>query len=280
MQKKVIEIITNIVSKMENAKEILDWYVFGGVTEICGDEPFAIAVKSDAEPKKAVAMLSLEQQNSEVVQRPATTLLAQEGVAACNNARDLCRQAQTLDDLKALMESFGGCSLKFSANSTVFGYGNPQAELMIIGEAPGADEDRIGEPFVGRSGQLLSKMLAAIGIVRDDCYITNVLPWRPPGNRTPTDGEIAVCLPFLKRQIELIKPKIILLFGGSAAGTVLNCDESISSLRGRFINYAMEDGGEIPTLSSYHPAFLLRSASQKAKVWNDLLRLQRKLQEI
>ncbi|MBP5352582.1 MAG: uracil-DNA glycosylase [Alphaproteobacteria bacterium] len=268
---------------MENAKEILNWYILSGITDICSDEPFRVSLAEKStisEPKNdTVSAIKAVDENG-LTKRPAMTLLAQEGQAACLNAVELCQKAQTLDDLKALMEDFSGCSLKFSANSTVFGYGNPQAELMIIGEAPGADEDRMGEPFVGRSGKLLSKMLAAIGIEREDCYITNVLPWRPPGNRTPTDGEVAVCLPFLKRQIELVGPKIILLLGGSAANTLLNCSDSVSSLRGKFVDYTTENGTIIPTLTSYHPAFLLRSAAQKAKAWSDFLRLQRKLEDI
>ncbi len=251
---------------MEDLKEIIQWYVDAGVDEICGEDPLSVI-----SPAQSVASANL---------RPATTLLAQESNAACINAREICQKAQTLDDLRAMVESFEGCSLRFSANSTVFGYGNPQAEVMIIGEAPGADEDRIGEPFVGRSGHLLDKMLQAIGLRRDDCYITNVLPWRPPGNRTPTDGEVAVCLPFLQRQIELIKPKIIFLLGGSAANALLNNAESISRLRGHFLDYASANGEIIPALASFHPAYLLRSPLQKAKAWADLLRLQRKLEEL
>ena len=136
-----------------------------------------------------------------------------------------------------------------------------------------------GQPFVGRSGQLLTKMLNAIGLKREECYITNVLPWRPPGNRTPTDGEVAVCLPFLQRQIELIKPKCIFLLGGSAANAVLNNAESISHLRGHIIDYTLSNDIVIPTLSSFHPAYLLRTPQQKSKAWSDLLRLQRKLSE-
>ena len=202
---------------MEDTEEILNWYILAGVDEFCAetaqnffqkrmDTPAANASQTVAETvvaPKATAPVTL---------RPATTLLAQTTDSAYINAREICAKAHTLDDLKALLENFEGCALKFSANSTVFGYGNPSAEVMIIGEAPGGDEDRIGEPFVGRSGHLLYKMLTAVGLKREDCYITNVLPWRPPGNRTPTDSEVAVCLPFLRRQIELVKPKIILYF--------------------------------------------------------------------
>lgn len=262
---------------MDDITEVLYWYMLGGVDEICGEEPYNALKKDVIPPQESTQGGSISATDA---LRPATTLLAQTNNAACNNARELCAKARTLDDLKAMLENFEGCSLKFSANSTVFGYGNPSAEVMFIGEAPGADEDRIGEPFVGRSGHLLDKMLNAIGLKREDCYITNVLPWRPPGNRTPTDGEVAVCLPFLKRQIELINPKIIFLLGGSAANAVLNNGESISHLRGHFIDYTTDNGQVIPTLSSFHPAYLLRSAPQKAKAWSDLLRLQRKLQEL
>ena len=254
---------------MQDAINIMNWYILSGIEDICADEPYN-ALQDAAKPAKT--------QNQEDI-RPATTLLAQENKAACLNARELCQEAQTLDDLRALLENFDGCGLKFSANSTVFGSGNPQAEVMFIGEAPGADEDRQGEPFVGRSGQLLNKMISAIGLRREDCYITNVLPWRPPGNRQPTDAEVAVCLPFLRRRIELIKPKIIFLLGASAANAVLDNTDSISSLRGHFIDYRMNDEKVIPTLSSYHPAFLLRSSAQKSKAWSDFLRLRRKLND-
>lgn len=256
---------------MEDAKEILNWYLLAGVDAFCDETTQNYVQQKDA--IMADVML-----NSPT--RPATTLLAQTTDAAYINAREICDEAQTLDDLKAMLENFEGCALKFSANSTVFGCGNPQAEVMIIGEAPGADEDRIGEPFVGRSGHLLDKMLAAIGLQRQDCYITNVLPWRPPGNRTPTDAEVAVCLPFLKRQIELLKPKMIFLLGGSAVNALLGVSAAISQLRGKVVEYTTESGLVIPALASYHPAYLLRTPAQKAKVWADLLRLQRKLAEL
>ncbi len=277
---------------MENIEEILRWYLLSGVNEFCDEKPLNALVQAKAKAdvldnvsnasKNTVTskpIIATYYQLSDKPQRPATTLLAQNNSGACNNAREVCAAAKTLTELKAVMEKFEGCSLKFSANSTVFGHGSPQAKLMLIGEAPGADEDMEGVPFVGRSGQLLTKMLAAIGIYREECYITNVLPWRPPGNRTPTDGEIAVCLPFLQRQIELIKPKCIFLLGGSAANAVLNNAESISHLRGHIIDYITSDGTAIPTLSSFHPAYLLRTPQQKAKAWSDLLRLQRNLNE-
>ncbi|MCQ2735475.1 MAG: uracil-DNA glycosylase [Alphaproteobacteria bacterium] len=267
---------------MENAQNILSWYITAGIETICGDEPYNALQKNETSENvgQTINMPKTVENIGKTNVRPATTLLAQENSAACANAKELCTKAQTLEDLKAIMENFTGCSLKFSANSTVFGSGNPQAEIMLIGEAPGADEDRMGEPFVGRSGQLLNKMLAAISVKREDCYITNVLPWRPPGNRTPTDAETAVCLPFLHRQIELIKPKIIFLLGASAANAVLGKADSISDMRGHFIEYTLPNGDSIPTLAGYHPAFLLRSPAQKAKAWSDLMRLQRKLEDL
>ena len=259
---------------MENLAEVIKWYVLAGVEDICADETFNALDTPPLPENKVVRKVPVV-----AAMRPAITDLAQANDSARLNARELCAKANNLSELKKAVESFDGCSLKFSANSTVFGYGNPQAEVMIIGEAPGADEDRIGEPFVGRSGHLLDKMLQAVNLPREDCYITNILPWRPPGNRTPTDGEVAVCLPFLYRQIELIKPKVILLLGASAANAVLDNHDSISQMRGRFMEYTTANGEKIAALATFHPAYLLRSAGQKAKAWNDFLRLQNKLAE-
>ncbi|MBQ9271675.1 MAG: uracil-DNA glycosylase [Alphaproteobacteria bacterium] len=265
---------------MTDIKAIVEWYLTAGVEDFCTDTPLNVlaekTVQSISESKAILPKKSAEQN----VIRPAISALAQVNTQACQNAREICAKAQTLDDLRAMVENFDGCSLKFSANSTVFGYGNPQAEVMIVGEAPGADEDRSGEPFVGRSGHLLDKMLATIGLNRNDCYITNILLWRPPGNRTPTSEEVAVCLPFLQKQIELIKPKIIFILGRSAANALLDNTDTISDLRGHFIEYRAESGLCVPTLSSFHPAYLLRTAAQKAKAWSDLLRLKRKLEEL
>ena len=258
---------------MKDFANIISWYILAGVDEICDEQTHNFLTV------EATSDFAEKNRNKNENYRPATTLLAQESTAACLNAHDLCDKAQNLDELKTMVENFKGCTLKFSANSTVFGFGNYNADVMIIGEAPGADEDRIGKPFVGRSGQLLNKMLAAISLKREDCYITNVLPWRPPGNRTPTDSEVAVCLPFLEKQIELVNPQIILLLGASAAAAVLKVNEGISALRGHLLSYKMANGEQISVIASFHPAYLLRSGSQKAKAWSDMLRLQRELAE-
>ena len=175
------------------------------------------------------------------------------------------------------MINFEGCNLKSTANSTILGEGNEKAKVMLIGEAPGADEDRIGKPFVGRCGKLLDKMLEAINLKREECYITNILPWRPPGNRTPTDDELALCLPFLLRQIELIEPSYILLLGKIAFKSVMDNPDSISRVRGKWFEYSLENGKKIDVLATFHPSYLLRSTAQKSKVWIDLLKLKGKM---
>ncbi len=185
---------------------------------------------------------------------------------------------KNLEELKDAMQNFTGCALKETALNTVFSDGNPSSGVMLIGEAPGADEDIQGLPFVGQSGQLLNKIFASVGLNRDKLYIANIVPWRPPGNRTPSTDEVAACQPFIERHIELVKPKILVLLGGVAAKTLLNTNGGITSLRGKFINYTTHNGNIIPCLATYHPAYLLRSPGQKSQVWQDVLRIKLKLE--
>lgn len=188
--------------------------------------------------------------------------------AAVSNASALAAQATTLDELKAALAAFEGCALKNTAKNLVFSDGNPEARIMLVGEAPGADEDRLGLPFVGPSGQLLDKMLAAIGLDRTSVYIANTIPWRPPGNRTPSAHETAVCRPFILRQIKLANPDILVCIGGQAAQALLSSTEGIVRLRGRWFDF--ETGQkEIKTLATLHPAYLLRQPSQKRLAWRD-----------
>jgi DNA polymerase len=182
----------------------------------------------------------------------------------------------SLEELRAALETFDGSPLKKTALNLVFGEGNPHATDMFIGEAPGADEDRLGRPFVGISGQLLDKMLAAINLDRLHVYITNILPWRPPGNRTPTTEEISLFLPFVRKHIALVAPRILCLVGGTAVKALLGRQEGIMRLRGNWFNY--EDG--ISVLPTYHPAFLLRSPSRKRESWRDFLEIHKKLQSL
>jgi len=187
-------------------------------------------------------------------------------------AYKLAQSARTLAELRNALEKFEDCPLKKTATHLVFADGNPDASIMVVGEAPGADEDRLGVPFVGVSGQLLDRAFAAIGLDRTKIYISNILPWRPPGNRQPTPHETALCLPFIERHIELVSPEILILVGGTAAKTLLKTNEGIVKLRGKWHAYlSPELKKPIKTLATFHPAYLLRSPGQKRFVWLDLL---------
>jgi uracil-DNA glycosylase family 4 len=205
-----------------------------------------------------------------------------EGAAEAGRAaRELAAAAHSLKDLEEALRAFDGCALKETATNLVFGDGNPDARVMLVGEAPGADEDRQGKPFVGVSGQLLDRMLGWIGLDRaTGFYITNILYWRPPGNRQPTAAEVAVCLPFVERHIELVDPQILVLVGGSSAKTLLGRNEGILRLRGQWFQYQSPAMARpIPALATLHPAYLLRSPAQKAEAWRDLLGLAQRLRE-
>lgn len=183
---------------------------------------------------------------------------------------------KTLEELRRALASFEGCPLKKTATNLVFADGNPKAKIMLVGEAPGADEDRQGIPFVGVSGQLLDRMLATIGLDRTSVYITNIVPWRPPGNRQPTPQEIAACKPFVERHIALVHPEILVLVGGVAMKTLLNTEEGIMRLRGTWQSYTSPElKAPIKAIATYHPSFLLRSPGQKAQSWQDLLMIKR-----
>ncbi len=192
--------------------------------------------------------------------------------SAAATASELAAAAQSIADLKQVLEAFDGCPLKATATRLCFADGNPEARYMIIGEAPGPEEDRQGLPFVGRSGKLLDRMLAAIGLDRQQVHITNVIYWRPPGNRTPTAQEIAVCLPFMQRQIAIIQPDYLLLIGGISAKTLLGRTQGILRLRGRWEAYDQPGLAKpIPALATLHPAYLLRQPAQKRLAWRDFL---------
>ncbi|MBB6012345.1 DNA polymerase [Aquamicrobium lusatiense] len=195
-------------------------------------------------------------------------------------ARELAASAATLDELRECMAGFEGCNLKFTAKNMVFADGNPQANVMFVGEAPGRDEDLDGKPFVGRSGQLLDRMLAAIGLDRSSAYISNVIPWRPPGNRAPTPQETEICRPFIERHIELVKPKVLVHLGGASAKTLLNTTEGILRLRGNWRIYSGAAGLEIPAMPTLHPAYLLRTPAHKRLAWRDFLEVKMKLRAL
>jgi uracil-DNA glycosylase family 4 len=196
--------------------------------------------------------------------------------AAAIAARDAAKSAKTLDELREALSRFEGCALKSTAKNLVFADGNPKARVMFVGEAPGADEDREGLPFVGRSGKLLDRMMAAIGLDRTSAYIANIVPWRPPGNRTPTPQESAICLPFIRRQIELADPDILICLGKPSMQTLLGINDGIKASRGRWREY---DTGKrvIKAMATFHPAYLLRTPAEKKFVWRDMLALKKAL---
>jgi len=219
-----------------------------------------------------------------IVQPAPTPMLAPAGApaidigAAIAEASRLAADAIDLEALEAAIAGFEGCPLKFEgARRAVFARGNPHAEVMVIGEGPGADEDAQGKPFVGRAGKLLDRMLTAAGLT-DRVFITNTVYWRPPGNRTPTAAEQAVCQPFVERAIQLVNPRFLLLAGGASAKSILAREEGILSLRGRFFEWSSQAGDLVlPALPTLHPAFLLRQPAAKKKAWQDLLTLTERL---
>jgi DNA polymerase len=228
-------------------------------------------------PAAAAAATQLSEQPSPSfrVAPPPTRALGPMDQAAVLSAREAARAAPDLAALREALARFDGVSLSRTATNLVFADGNPAAKVMLVGEAPGSDEDRLGRPFVGVSGQLLDRMMAAIGLDRTTFYITNVCFWRPPGNRKPTDLELAAQKPFVERHIELVAPKVLVLVGAAAAQGLLGTTEGITRLRGRWFQYRVgDDGPTIPALPIFHPAYLLRQPAQKRETWRDLQKMK------
>ena len=196
------------------------------------------------------------------------------------NYLNVIKDCSSLEMLEEAMQNFEECDLKKTATQLVFADGNPESKIMLIGEAPGAEEDRQGRPFCGPSGQLLDKMLSSINLDRNTVYITNVIPWRPPGNRTPTEYEINLMKPFLMRHIEIVSPKIIVTVGGSSAKAVLNIEGGILRHRGLWRDLELDDGNKIPTIPTLHPAYLMRAPNQKRLAWEDLKAIRFKIQNL
>jgi DNA polymerase len=269
-------------SRRDEALAALRWLVDMGADEAVGEAPidrYAASARPPApaarEPPSAAAPAADRREPG----RPASPARGV-AAAAAESARTLAEAAHTLDELEEALRAFDGCPLKQTATNLVFADGNPASGIMLIGEAPGADEDRQGLPFVGVSGQLLDRMLGWIGLgreagVRNRFYITNILFWRPPGNRQPTAAEVAACQPFCERHVALVKPRLLIFVGGSAAKALLGRSEGIMRLRGRWFDYA-GPGVEAPIAATaiYHPAYLLRSPAQKRDAWRDLLAIK------
>ena len=265
----------------EDLAALLRWYVDQGLDETIGEEavdrlaPVAPALVAAAVPP-ARAPTPLR-----TPAPPPRAPVPLESPQLVEDARALAERCTSLAELEAAVRAFEGCALKRTAKNTVFADGTPGAPVMIVGEAPGADEDRLGKPFVGVSGQLMDRMMEAIGLTRaGGFYITNILFWRPPGNRTPTLAEQAMCLAFTRRHIELAKPRLLVLAGGVAAKAVLDTTDGIMRLRGKWASYRLSDGTELPTMPTFHPAYLLRTPASKRQSWQDLLAIDRKLKEL
>jgi len=284
----------------QNAAALLQFYVESGAFDGIGDEPinrYELAPPAQ-QPANTESVLSpapearrrapIERpsfaspdKDSSRASSPATIPLdaiPQDAIAEAENARAIAQSCKSLEELKHALSAFNACPLKSTAKNLVFADGNSDADVMLVGEAPGRDEDIQGLPFVGQAGHLLDRMLASITLDRSNTYLTNVLPWRPPGNRAPTPAELAMCAPFVERHIELAAPKLLLLVGAVSAKQMLGSNGGIMKLRG---NWGLVKVGalEIPALPIFHPAYLLRLPAQKRLAWRDLLAFKAKLDD-
>ena len=280
----------------------LNWYAEMGVLDLVHEEPIDRFARSDADEREpdriASDQIGTAKQSTTADDGPPAWVLGDgpsmaphdvsssptlppAGGYTVEDARTLAQSCESLEALIEALRGFDGCPLKETAINLCFADGNPESSIMLIGEAPGAQEDRQGRPFVGPSGQLLDRMLATIGLDRTKVYITNVIYWRPPGNRSPTAAEIAVCQPFLERQIDLIQPKFIVFVGGIAARALLGRSEGVTKLRGRPFTYkTSNEGRTIPSLVMFHPAYLLRQPAQKRLSWRDLLTIKQSIKTL
>ena len=266
---------------------LLAWQAAAGADEAILDGPVDRYKASAMAPAKLAADRTAEAGKPMAAKSAAPRAAAKPAPASgpptpvAAGARDLAAAAKTLEELVEALAAFDGCALKKTATNLVFADGNPAARIMFVGEAPGADEDRAGKPFVGVSGQLLDRMLAWIGLDRTKFYITNIVFWRPPGNRTPTSEEVAACLPFVARHIELVAPAILVPVGGPATEALLRRGEGIGKSHGRWYDYQTPGlAAPIPAMPIFHPAFLLRAPAQKRAAWRDLLSLEQKMGDL
>lgn len=254
----------------------LDWYRAAGVDLAVGEVPvdrFAQSVPA-ARARPAPPPQAIAPARSEAAPPPAPIPLNADPA----ETKALAAQAQTLDALRAVMDAYEGCLLKKRATQLCFADGNPEAPIMLVGEGPGEQEDLTGKPFVGRAGQLLDRMLAAIGLDRSKVFIANMVPWRPPGNRNPTAEELALCAPFLHRQVELVAPRLLLTLGNVPTQSLFGTSQGITRMRGQWRDLTI-GSHQVPTLATLHPAYLLRSPASKALAWQDMLALRRAMVE-
>lgn len=266
----------------------LEWYLDHGVTEALVDSP------QDRTAWLTKPVLLPAKTETVAAQPPVSNAPAFLGTSeARTEAVKLAAAAKTLEELREALAAFEGFSIKKTATNLVFSDGNPKAPIMLVGEAPGADEDRLGKPFVGVSGQLLDKILKSIGLDRQEedptksVYISNILNWRPPGNRTPSPAEIELALPFIERHIQIARPKILIFCGAVAAKALLNSEQGISRLRSRWHDYKTLTPelmtlctDSFPALCTYHPSYLLRTPAQKKYSWGDMIEIDRKIRAL
>jgi uracil-DNA glycosylase len=263
---------------MNDTLSTLNWLIEAGADEAVADEPVNRLVTKPRAPAAAPTASPLASPPRPAPAR-APAPLPLEG-DAIGGAQAAAAAATTLAELKAALEAFDGCALKRTSTNTVFADGVATGQVMLIGEAPGREEDRIGKPFVGRAGQLLDKMLGSIALDRKtNAYITNVINWRPPDNRDPAPEEAAACLPFLRRHIELADPAVIILLGAVAARYVVGVNDGIMKLRGRWLEYRVGDR-MVPLMPTLHPAYLLRQPAHKKLAWRDLQAISTKIQSL
>lgn len=270
-------------------QQLLRWYLDAGVDETVGETPldrYALsasqAMGQTAAQRPAGQTQTLDRAAAGAARpAPSPPQTPPQAPEARATASHMAASCNSLAQLKAAMEQFDGCILKKTCQRTVFADGNPESRVMLIGEAPGADEDRLGLPFVGASGRLLDKMLASIGLDRSSAYISNVVPWRPPGNRKPEPTEIELCLPFIQRHIELVDPAVLIFLGGAPATALLGKAEAISRLRGRWWDYQSHGlPRPVPAMPTFHPAYLLRTPAHKREAWLDLLAVSKRLKTL
>ena len=270
--------MTDTLRPIADPADLLAWYAEMGVDVALEEEPVDRLAPRPVPQPPAPSEAPVRKASPSP---PRTTMAPAATVAGPPEeteraARETARAAANLGELRAALEQFDGCSLRNTATQLVFADGNPEARVMLVGEAPGRDEDLQGVPFVGRSGQLLDRMLAAIGLDRTSVYIANVVPWRPPGNRTPTPQETAACRPFIARQIELVDPDFLICLGAPAAAELMNNRQGILKFRGQWRDF---DTGTrtIRAMATLHPAYLLRQPLQKRLAWRDFLALRQAL---
>jgi DNA polymerase len=274
--------------------EALRWQVEAGAAEAIGEAPVdrfaesaapppprnAAPAERPAPPVPEAAPTPAETSTPHPPRTPAQPPARALFTGGGTSAHELAAAANTVEELRQALERFDGCALKATATNLVFCDGNPEARVLMIGEAPGAEEDRQGKPFVGPAGKLLDRMLASIGLDRGLVLISNTIYWRPPGNRNPAPDEVAACLPFVERLVEIVDPAVLVLVGGIATKTLLATSDGIMKMHGRWFTFETPRMSRpVPTMPIYHPAFLLRSPGQKRATWRDLIEIRRRLDE-